>query len=155
MHQINRNIIVLVLITASLIGTEKRSQKGTYTYKGERKVLHQNIIDAAKKNDFFRKEIITGKNSQVVLMSIPSGGEIGEEIHPTTDQTLIFVEGRGIAIIEGKTSEILPNHLVFVPAGTKHNFKNTGPEPLKLFTIYAPPQHKPGTLQKTKPAEYS
>ena len=150
MQKINHYFFIVLLITSSRIAIAKKEM---YEYKGEQKVLHhQNIIEAVKKNDNFRKEIITGKHSQVVLMSIPVGGEIGEEIHKV-DQTLIFVEGRGTAIIEGKSSEVLPNHLVFVPAGTKHNFKNTEKEPLKLYTIYAPPQHKPGTVQKTKPAE--
>ncbi len=153
MYQINIKFIVLSLLAASMIGAEIKAKKGIYTYKGERKVFHQNIIEAVKKNDNFRKEMITGKNSQLVIMSIPVGGEIGEEIHPIIDQTFFFVEGKGIAIIAGKTTEIAPEHLIFVPAGTKHNFKNTGSSPLKLFTIYAPPQHKPGTVQKTKPLE--
>lgn len=124
------------------------------SFKGEKQAMfHQDIIEIAKKNNNFRKEIITGKYSQVVVMSIPVGGDIGQETHPSTDQTLLFVQGRGVAIINGKTSEIAPNHLVFVPAGTQHNFKNTGNEELKLITIYAPPQHKPGTVQKTKVQE--
>ncbi len=153
MRQINHSFIILLLITINVVGVEIKSKKGVYKYQGERKVLHLNILDAVKKNDNFRKEIITGKNSQVVLMSVPVGGEIGEEIHKV-DQILIFLEGSGLAIIEGKSSQVLANHLVFVPAGTKHNFKNTGAEPLKLYTVYAPPQHKPGTVQKTKPTEY-
>lgn len=119
--------------------------------KGENLAMfNQDIIEIAKKNSNFRKEVITGKYSQVVVMSIPIGGDIGQETHPTTDQTFLFVQGRGVAIINGKTSEIAPNHLVFVPAGSQHNFKNTGNEELKLITIYAPPHHKPGTVQKTK-----
>lgn len=113
--------------------------------------FNENIIDLTLQNDFFRKELITGKHSQVVIMSIPVGGDIGTERH-TVDQTLIFVQGHGQAIINGVTSEVAPNTLVFVSAGAEHNFKNTGTEPLKLFTIYAPPQHKPGTIHTTKPA---
>lgn len=121
---------------------------------GEKQAMfHQDIVEIAKKNNNFRKEVITGKHSQVVVMSIPIGGDIGQETHQSTDQILFFLQGRGVAIINGKTSEIAPNHLVFVPAGTQHNFKNTGNEELKLITIYAPPQHKPGTVQKTKVKE--
>ena len=83
-------------------------------------------------------------------MSIPVGEEIGEETHDDVDQTLIFVQGHGQAIINGVVSEVFPNHLVFVPMGTRHNFKNIGSEDLKLFTVYAPAEHKPGTIEKTK-----
>lgn len=146
----------LIFLTAILIVLSQVYSKNVITppYKGEKTAMfNQDIIDIAKKNTNFRKEIITGKNSQVVVMSIPVGGDIGQETHPSTDQTLFFVQGRGVAILNGQTGEIAPNHLVFVPAGTQHNFKNTGNEELKLITIYAPPQHKPGTVQKTKPQE--
>jgi len=111
--------------------------------------LNCNIFKLAKENNFFRKEIITGKNSQVVLMSIPPAGEIGEEVHDV-DQTLVFVSGRGEAILEDKITAVGEGDLTFVPAGTKHNFKNTGSNELKLFTLYAPPEHPPGTIHKTK-----
>lgn len=108
-----------------------------------------NIVELAKKNTNFRQELITGKHSQVVIMSIPVGGEIGQEVHKV-DQTLVFVQGKAQAILDGKVSELLPGYLLFVPAGTQHNVKNTGTEDLKLYTIYAPAQHKPGTIEKTK-----
>jgi mannose-6-phosphate isomerase-like protein (cupin superfamily) len=114
--------------------------------------FNENIFDVTIENAFYRKEIVTGQHSQVVIMSIPVGEEIGAEAH-TVDQILIFVQGNGQAIINDVTSEVYPNHLVFVPAGTKHNFKNTGSENLKLFTIYAPAEDAPGTLQETKPEE--
>lgn len=111
------------------------------------------IIQLTLDNKFFRKELVTGKNSQVVLMSIPMGSDIGIEVHKV-DQVLIFIEGTGQAIIGGQTFDISPNQLFFVPAGTQHNFINTGSQPLKLFTIYAPPQHKPGTVEETKGSSY-
>ena len=107
------------------------------------------IIKLAKENTYFRQEVITGAHSQVVLMSIPPGGEIGEEIHEV-DQTLVFVQGGGKAILDGETTRIEESTLVFVPAGTKHNFINVGSDDLKLYTVYAPPEHKPGTVHKTK-----
>jgi len=112
--------------------------------------FNQDIISLAKQNSFFRKEVITGPHSQVVLMSLLPGEDIGEEVHKV-DQILIFVQGTGQAIINVKTSEVSAGHLAFVPAGTKHNFKNTGSSDLKLYTIYAPAQHKPGTIEKIKP----
>jgi mannose-6-phosphate isomerase-like protein (cupin superfamily) len=114
-----------------------------------KKTFNQNIFDLALKNNFFRKEVVTGQHSQVVLMSIPVGDDIGEEVHKV-DQTLIFVQGHGQAIVNGAISDVRAHDLVFVPAGAKHNFKNIGAEALKLFTIYAPAQHKPGALEKTK-----
>jgi mannose-6-phosphate isomerase-like protein (cupin superfamily) len=108
------------------------------------------IVALARDNQAFRREIITGEHSQLVAMTIPSGGEIGEEVHPETDQVLIFVEGEGQAILEGEKSSVDQNDLVFVKAGTRHNFVNTGDEPLRLITIYAPPEHEPGTVHATK-----
>lgn len=116
-------------------------------------IFHQNIIELTQKNSFFRKEVITGNHSQVVLMALQVGEDIGEETHKV-DQIFFFVEGTGQAIINGVTTETLPNQLVLVPSGTKHNFKNTGTQVMKLFTIYAPAQHKPGTVEKTKGKEY-
>jgi len=85
-----------------------------------------------------------------VVMSIPPGGDIGEEVHDDLDQTLVFVEGEGQAILNGHKSAVSVDRLVYVPAGTRHNFVNTGNVDLRLYTIYAPPEHKPGTIHKTK-----
>jgi len=111
--------------------------------------FNKDIVLLAKENSFFRKVLATGNHSQIVLMSIPPGGEIGEEIH-TVDQTLVFVDGTGEAILSGVKSPVGRNHLVLVPSGTKHNFVNIGATDLKLYTVYAPPQHEPGTVHKTK-----
>lgn len=112
-------------------------------------IFNKNIKELALQNTNFRQELITGKHSQVVEMSLLAGEDIGEEIH-TVDQILLFIQGTGEAILNGEKSSVGPNQLVFVPAGTKHNFINTGTSPLKLVTIYAPPEHKPGTIHKTK-----
>lgn len=108
------------------------------------------IVAAARSNDAFRREVLTGDLEQVVVMTIPPGGEIGEEVHPDTDQVLAFVDGNGEAILDGQRSSVGPNDLVFVRAGTRHNFVNTGAGPLRLITIYAPPEHEPGTVHQTK-----
>ncbi len=112
-------------------------------------IFHDNIMELARANNLFRQELITATHSQVVVMSIPPGQEIGQEKH-TVDQTLVFVQGNGLGIVGQDTFAVAPNSLVLVPAGTVHNFKNTGTVDLKLFTIYAPPQHKPGTVDRTK-----
>ncbi|HEU5349233.1 MAG TPA: cupin domain-containing protein [Ktedonobacterales bacterium] len=112
--------------------------------------FHDNIVALAQRNEDFRREVITGRYSQVVLMSLPPGEEIGEEVHENVDQTLIFVMGEGKAILNGETSSIALNTIYFVPAGTRHNFINISSGPLKLFTIYAPPEHAPGTVFRTR-----
>ena len=112
--------------------------------------FHDDIVALAKQNENFRREVTTGRHSQVVLMSLAPGEDIGEEVHADVDQTLVFVSGEGEAILDGEKSAITPNSLYFVPAGTRHNFINTGQTPMKLFTIYAPPEHAPGAVFKTR-----
>lgn len=108
------------------------------------------IVDMALENDAFRDELITGPESQLVLMTIQPGDEIGSEVHDDHDQILVFVEGVGTAILDDESFEVGVNDLVFVKAGVKHNFMNSGPTPLRLYTIYAPPEHSAGTRHATK-----
>ena len=108
------------------------------------------IFQAAWTNEFFRRVLLTGAHEQVVVMTIPPGGEIGDEVHPETDQVLLFIDGHGEARLDGRISAIGSNDLVLVPAGTRHNFVNTGGIPLRLITIYAPPHHAHGTVHRTK-----
>jgi mannose-6-phosphate isomerase-like protein (cupin superfamily) len=112
--------------------------------------FHTNVLTAAKANSFFRQELVTLTNSQVTLMSIPPGGEVGEEVHDDVDQVLIFIEGTGKAVIEDVESPIEPGSLYAIPLGTKHNFVNTGANDLKIISVYAPPEHPVGTIHKTK-----
>ena len=115
-------------------------------------MIEQRIVDvkrAAKENSFFRKVLVTASKSQVVLMSLRPGEEIGTEVHQG-DQLLYAVKGRATAVID-RTSEPFEKGTMFcVPAGTEHNVINTGDEPFKLFTVYAPPQHAAGTIHETK-----
>jgi len=83
-------------------------------------------------------------------MTIPPGGEIGEETHPDTDQILTFVSGTGKATVSGAEKNVAQGDLVVVPAGHKHNFVNTGPLPLVLYTVYGPAEHADGAVHKTK-----
>ena len=102
-----------------------------------------------KENRDFRRVVFTSDHAQVVVMAIPPDEEIGEEIH-IVDQFLYIVEGEGEAVLNGREQPIDKGEAIAVPAGTRHNVRNTGDEPLKLFTIYAPPQHAAGTVHKTK-----
>ena len=108
------------------------------------------IAAEAMANGDFRKVLSTGRHAQVVVMSIPAGGDIGEEVHEEVDQVLAFVDGEGRAILAGEESAVGPGRLVHVPAGMRHNIVNTGPGDLRLYTVYAPPQHRPGTIHRTK-----
>jgi len=104
----------------------------------------------SRENEDFRREVRTAEHSQIVLMTIPSGEEIGGEVHEGIDQTLVFEEGEAEAVLEGETFPVRAGQLVLVPAGTRHNFVNRGSGPLRLWTVYAPPEHAPGTVHHTK-----
>lgn len=108
-----------------------------------------NVKEQAKENDLFRKELFTAENAQVTIMSLKAGEDIGEEVHDG-DQLIYVVKGEGRAVMDGKELALGKGAIFCVPAGTKHNVRNTSDEPMKLFTAYAPPQHAPGTVHKTK-----
>ncbi|MDE2021775.1 MAG: cupin domain-containing protein [Patescibacteria group bacterium] len=103
-------------------------------------------------NTDYRRVLYTAKNSQLVLMNLMPGEEIGEEVHHL-DQFLRFEAGEGKAVLNGVEHAIAADMAVVVPAGTRHNFINTGTTPLKLYTIYSPPEHKDGLVEKTKKDE--
>ena len=113
-------------------------------------VISFTIATEAEKSPDFRRVLWTGEHSQLVIMTIPPGGEIGEEVHEDTDQILTFVSGTGQAMVSGQKREVAQGDLVVVPAGKKHNFVNTGQNPLILYTVYGPPEHADGAVHKTK-----
>ncbi|WP_099156580.1 cupin domain-containing protein [Virgibacillus ndiopensis] len=115
-----------------------------------------NIEDAAEQNNTFRTALWTGDNLQVTLMSIPVGSDIGLEVHPNVDQFLRIEEGQGVVKMGDSESNltfqrnVYEDYAIMVPAGKWHNVINTGNEPLKLYSIYAPPEHPYGTVHPTK-----
>lgn len=111
---------------------------------------HFTIATVAETSADFRRVLWTGEHSQLVIMTIPPDGEIGEEVHEDTDQVLSFVSGIGEARVGGQKKKVQPGDLVAVPAGTKHNFVNTGPNPLVLYTVYGPPEHADEAVHHTK-----
>ena len=111
---------------------------------------HFTIATVAEQSPDFRRVLWTGEHSQLVIMTIPPGGEIGEEVHEDVDQILTFVSGVGEAVVSGKSRTVAQGDLVVVPAGRKHNFRNTGPNPLVLYTVYGPPEHADGAVHRTK-----
>ena len=109
-----------------------------------------NIEKITKENNNFRQVLYTGRYSQLVIMSLKPREEIGEEVHGL-DQFLRVEEGKGKAIVGDKTYDIEDGTAIVVPAGTKHNVINTSADkPLKLYTIYSPPNHRDRVVHKTK-----
>lgn len=108
------------------------------------------IESLTKENPDFRRVLYTGKHLQLVLMSIPPGGDIGEEVHPDRDQFFRIEKGRGEVWIDGRMTKIEDDFAIVVPAGARHNVRNTGDEPLRLYSIYGPPEHADGTVHVTK-----
>jgi mannose-6-phosphate isomerase-like protein (cupin superfamily) len=111
---------------------------------------HYTIATVAEQSADFRRVLWTGAHTQLVIMTIPVGGEIGLETHDENDQILSFVSGTGEAFIGGEIKSIGPGDLVIVPAGTQHNFVNDGVIPLVLYTVYGPPDHADGVVHATK-----
>jgi len=110
----------------------------------------ENIEEATVANEDFRRVLYTGKNLQLVLMTLQPGDEIGEEVHEDRDQFFRIEEGRGTVYIDGKANEVEDDFAVIVPAGARHNVVNSGDQPLKLYTLYGPPEHRDGIVHKTK-----
>lgn len=109
-----------------------------------------NIQRTAAENNDFRRVLFTGANSQLVVMSIPPSGEVGEEMHKDVEQIFFFQSGTGEAVLDNVTTAIGPGDVVVVTPGTTHNFRNNGPVPLQIITTYAPPNHIDGRVQHTK-----
>ena len=109
-----------------------------------------NIEKATMQNDNFRKVLNTAQNSQLVVMSLLPGEEIGTEVHDL-DQFIRFESGKGIVILDGKEHEVEDDWAVVIPAGVEHNVINTSDsEKMKLYSIYSPPEHPEGTVHPTK-----
>ena len=101
-------------------------------------------------NGDFRRVLYTGKHLQLVLMTLQPGEEIGSEVHEDRDQFFRFEEGEGEVDIDGVANQVRDGSGVVVPSGARHNVRNTGGVPLKLYTLYGPPEHKDGATQATK-----
>jgi mannose-6-phosphate isomerase-like protein (cupin superfamily) len=109
-----------------------------------------NIIYDTTENQNFRTVLYTGKKSQIVLMNIPPGGEIGLETHPNVEQTLFILSGTGTAILDGESRPIKTGDALVVTPGTAHNVVNSSEQAMKIYTVYAPPNHIEGRVHATK-----
>ena len=101
-------------------------------------------------NDDFRRVLYTGENLQLVLMTLQPGEDIGEEVHEDHDQFFRIEEGSGEFWIDGAMSPVKDDMAMIVPAGARHNVRNSGSEPLRLYTIYGPPEHADSVVRTTK-----
>jgi mannose-6-phosphate isomerase-like protein (cupin superfamily) len=108
-----------------------------------------NIEQNSLENVYFRKVLYTDKNMQLVLMSLKPGEDIGEEVHQL-DQFIRIEAGAGKAVLNGEERLLADGSVIIVPQGTRHNIINAGATSMKLYTLYAPPNHKDGTIHKTK-----
>ena len=108
------------------------------------------IQQATLANADFRRVLYTGKNLQLVLMTLPPGCDIGEEVHEDRDQFFRIEEGEGVIRIDGVDNRVDDDFAVIVPAGARHNVINSGDSPLKLYTIYGPPEHRDGVVHATR-----
>lgn len=106
--------------------------------------------EMTEKNNFFRQVVYTAKYSQLVLMCLQPGEEIGMEVHPDRDQFFRFETGVGKVVVDGTECVVGAGSGAIVPAGAQHNVVNTGTEPLRLYTIYSPPEHQDKIVRKTK-----
>lgn len=109
-----------------------------------------NIEELTVENDHFRRVLYTTKNTQLVLMSLLPGEEIGMEVHPLNDQFFRVEKGNGEVIIDGVSHEICDGSAILIPKGSMHNVINRGDISMKMYTLYMPPHHKDGTIHETK-----
>ena len=114
------------------------------------KGFHGDIETLTTGNSDFRRVLYTGGYLQLVLMTLPPGCDIGAEVHDDRDQFFRFEDGEGEVDIDDNTYRVEDGSGIIVPAGARHNVRNTGNRPLKLYTIYGPPEHKDGITQATK-----
>jgi mannose-6-phosphate isomerase-like protein (cupin superfamily) len=112
--------------------------------------FHDDIETLTTGNSDFRRVLYTGHHLQLVLMSLPPGCDIGSEVHADRDQFFRFEEGEGEVDIDGNTYQVADGSGIVVPAGARHNVRNTGAAPLMLYTLYGPPEHKDKVVQRTK-----
>lgn len=140
----------LLTLSAGCAVSHNKTEQPTIIPTKKAMSYHTNIFKDAQENENFRRVLFTGPNSQLVIMNIPPGGEVGEEIHTYTEQTLFFLSGSGEGALDDKKFPIGPGDVVVVTPGTKHNFWNTGTEALKIYTVYAPPNHIDGRVHATR-----
>jgi mannose-6-phosphate isomerase-like protein (cupin superfamily) len=109
-----------------------------------------NVLEEAQKNDAYRRVLFTGARSQLALMTIPPGGDIGLESHPHVEQLIFIASGQGKAVVNGVETPLAAGDVLVATPNTRHNVVNTGSVPLQIYTVYAPPNHIDGRVHRSK-----
>ena len=112
--------------------------------------FHSNVLEQARANEAYRRVLFTGDRSQLVLMTIPPGGDIGVESHAHVEQLIFIASGQGKAIVNGAETPVGAGDVVVATPNARHNIVNTGAEPLRIYTVYAPPNHLDGRVHPAK-----
>lgn len=143
--------LATAVVTAACGQSQREPQRGAEPLQasGARKGFVQNIEKLTEENQDFRRVLYTAKHMQLVVMSLPPGEHIGLETHEI-DQFLRIESGNGEVVIDDKRSPLEPGSSIVVPAGSRHDVLNTGKVALKLYTIYAPPNHRDGVVHHTR-----
>jgi len=136
---------VALAVIGMLAGCKLNDASGGAVMKG----YAQNIENITVENTEFRRVLYTAKNCQLVIMALKPGEEIGEEIHKP-DQFFRVEEGSGEVVLNGVRTKVKAGFAILVPGGARHNIINTGSVPLKLYTLYAPPNHRDGVVRRTR-----
>lgn len=137
-------LLVAVIAVASCLAISVAAQPDSPTpFVGDTSQLTREASD-------FRRVLHTGEHLQLVLMTLWPGESIGAEVHDDVDQCLFVVEGVGRAVLDGETADLTANSVVCVPPGIEHDVENTGAVPMRLYTLYAPPEHAPDTVHATR-----
>jgi len=139
-----------ILSIDTIEGRLSRQPRLDWTRRHAMNGFIDDIEDLAEDNRDFRRVLYTGRKMQLVLMALQPGEEIGQEVHAETDQFFRVEKGTGEVVIDGHVTKIKSDVAIVVPAGARHNIRNTGDKPLKLYTLYAPPEHRDGTVHATK-----
>jgi mannose-6-phosphate isomerase-like protein (cupin superfamily) len=145
-----RHFLLMAIALAGCCGLAFAQSQTPSSHGTKKKGFVGDISELTEKNSDFRRVLYTGKNMQLVLMSLRPGEDIGEEVHDDVDQFFRIEEGSGEVVINGQVASVKSDYAILVPAGARHNVKNTGTTPLRLYTIYAPPEHEDKTVHVTK-----
>jgi len=151
-------VMTMVLLFAAMVagcktGTASgapHSSDGGDATTGRLHPYQANILEEANKNEAYRRVLFTGARSQLALMMIPAGGDIGLEWHAHVEQLIFIASGQARVVLDGVERPLTAGDVVVVPPNVHHNVINTGTEPLRIYTVYAPPNHIDGRVQKTK-----
>lgn len=148
--QVTRGARLAAAVTAAAMALSPLSASAQQRAPASFKGFAGDIEELTEQNSDYRRVLYTGKNLQLVLMSLRPGEEIGEEVHDEGDQFFRFEQGNGEVHINGRVTRVEADDAVVIPGGARHNVVNTGKEPLRFYTVYGPPEHRDGVMHRTK-----